>query len=201
LRHSSRMSRGRRIAASHSLSSGYDTGWASTRATRIGSDFPFASFLPWIMTFMKTASIVSFAFALGLMTSAAALPLAAQAATTAPAPKSMEHHGASSGWKELDAFHELMAATWHPAKSGDLKAIRAKADSLSASAKVWAASKVPSACDTKPIRDAIADVVAGSAKVAQMVANNGADADVRTALSDVHDRFEVVEHGCQPKHH
>jgi len=94
-----------------------------------------------------------------------------------------------------------MAATWHPAKSGDLNAIRAKADSLSASAKVWAASKVPAACDTKPLRDAIADVVAGSAKVAQLVADKGADADVRTALSDVHDRFEVVEHGCKPKHH
>ena len=149
---------------------------------------------------MKTSPVLSFAIALGLVTSAAALPLAAQATTT-PAPKSMEHHGASSGWKELDAFHELMAATWHPAKSGDLTAIRAKADSLSASAKLWAASKVPTACDTKPIRDAIGDVVTGSAKVAQMVANKGADADVRTALSEVHERFEVVEHGCQPKHH
>ena len=151
------------------------------------------------MTVMTTGSIASFAFALGLMTSAAALPLAAQATTT-PAPKSMEHHGASSGWKELDAFHELMAATWHPAKSGDLKVIRAKADSLSASAKVWAASKVPAACDTKAIRDAMADVVTGSAKVATIVANKGVDADVRAALHDVHERFEVVEHGCQTKH-
>ena len=49
------------------------------------------------------------------------------------------------------------------------------------------------------IRDAMADVVTGSAKVAQL-ASNGADADVRTALHDVHERFEVVEHGCQPKH-
>jgi type IV secretory pathway TrbL component len=149
---------------------------------------------------MKTVTSVSIACALGLTISAAALPLAAQATGT-PAPKTMEHHGASSGWKELDAFHALMAATWHPAKSGDLKVIREKADSLSASAKVWAASKVPAACDTKPIRDAIGDVVTGSAKVAQLVTDKGADADVRTALSDVHDRFEVVEHGCQPKHH
>ena len=162
--------------------------------------FRSAPFLSRTTTSMKTSSILSFAIALGLATSAAALPLAAQATTT-PAPKTMEHHGAGSGWKELDAFHELMAATWHPAKSGDLTAIRAKADSLSASAKLWAASKVPTACDTKPIRDAIADVVAGSAKVAQMVTNKGADADVRIALSDVHERFEVVEHGCQPKHH
>lgn len=147
---------------------------------------------------MKTSTVLSFAF--GLLSSAAAVPLAAQA-TSAAAPKTMEHHAAASGWKELDAFHELMAATWHPAKSGDLKAIREKADSLSASAKTWAASKVPAACDKKPIRDAIADVVTGSAKVATLVASNGADADVKQALHDVHERFEVVEHGCQPKHH
>src|SRR5688572_19431105 len=98
---------------------------------------------------MTNKSIASFALALAL-TSAAALPLAAQAAGT-PAPKAMDHHAASSGWKELDAFHEIMAATWHPAKSGDLKDIRAKADSLSASAKNWAASKVPAACDKKEI--------------------------------------------------
>lgn len=171
----------------------------STGVACAGSDFrpvPFPA--SPTMSFMKTVSVVS--FALGLMALAAARPLVAQA-TSAPAPKSMEHHGASTGWKELDVFHELMAAAWHPAKSGDLNVIRAKADSLSASAKAWAASKVPAACDTKPIRDAIADVVAGSAKVAQIVANKAADADVRTALSDVHDRFEVVEHGCQPKHH
>ena len=149
---------------------------------------------------MTTARISSLAIALGVMAFAGALPLAAQATTTA-APKAMEHHAASSGWKELDAFHEIMAATWHPAKSGDLKVIRAKADSLSASAKAWAASTVPAACDKKPIRDAIADVVTGTEKVAQLVSSNGPDADVRTALSNVHDRFEVVEHGCQPKHH
>jgi len=58
---------------------------------------------------------------------------------------------------------------------------------------------VPAACDTKPIRDAIADVVAGSAKVAQLVAANASDADVRASLHDVHERFEVVEHGCHPR--
>ncbi|HEX6050348.1 MAG TPA: hypothetical protein VFZ21_13795 [Gemmatimonadaceae bacterium] len=122
-------------------------------------------------------------------------PLVAQA--PAPASKSMEHH-ASSGWKELDAFHEILAATWHPAASNDLQPIRAKADSLSASAKKWAASAVPAACDTKPIRDAIADVVAGSAKVAELVAATASDTDVRASLHHVHERFEVVEHGCHP---
>ena len=119
--------------------------------------------------------------------------------------QSMEHgsdHHASSGWKELDAFHTLMAATWHPAKSNDLKPIRSKADSLSLAAQAWSRAKVPTACDTAPLKAAIDDVVSGSAKVAQLVGSNASDAEVRAALHDVHDRFEVVEKGCKPaKHH
>jgi hypothetical protein len=136
---------------------------------------------------------------LGLLTLAAmitAAPLSAQSMDHAK-----DHHG-ESGWKELDAFHTLMAATWHPAKSNDLKPIRAKADSLSLAAQVWSKSKVPAACDTEPLKTAIADVVAGSARVEQLVAKSAADADLRAALHDVHERFEVVEKGCKPaKHH
>jgi len=125
-------------------------------------------------------------------------PASAQATSTA-APKAMDHHASSSGWKELDAFHEIMAATWHPASSNDLKPIRAKADSLSASAKRWAASTAPAGCDTKEIRDAITDVVTGSAKVSELVTKSADDGAVRAALHDVHERFEVVEHGCHVK--
>jgi hypothetical protein len=129
---------------------------------------------------------------------------AAVAALAAPVA-AQEHgaHHAASGWKELDAYHELMAASWHPAKADDLKPARAKADSLSAAAKTWAAAKVPAACDTKPIRDAIADVVTGSAKVADLAQKNVADAELKAALHDLHERFEVVEKGCKPgkSHH
>src|SRR5688572_15088233 len=132
--------------------------------------------------------MLTLAFAIGT----AVTPAAASAQDMAS-----DHH-AASGWKELDAYHTLMAASWHPAKSNDLKPIRARADSLSLAAKLWSESKVPAACDKAPIKAAIADVVSGSAKVAQLVSVNAADAELRAALSDVHDRFEVVEKGCQP---
>ena len=108
-----------------------------------------------------------------------------------------EHH-TQSGWKELDAFHTLLAATWHPAATNDLKPLRATADSLAGAAKTWGDSKVPPACDAKPIKDAIAEVASGSAKVAQLVQKNAADAELKSALHDVHERFEVVEKGCKP---
>ena len=113
------------------------------------------------------------------------------------------HHAARSGWKELDAYHDLMAGTWHPAKENDLKPTRAKADSLAAAAKAWSESKAPMACDNKAIKDAIAEVVAGTTKVLHLVHGNAADAELKSAMHDVHERFEVVEKGCKPEkaHH
>ena len=150
---------------------------------------------------------------------AATLALAAVLAipATAAAQAGHEHHGAAakpkaeaahhamaSGWKELDAFHTLMAATWHPvSKSSDFTVVRAKAGALAEAAQAWSAAAVPAACDTKANRDAIVAVAKQSKDLAALVAANGSDADVKKALHDVHERFEVVEHGCQPggKHH
>ena len=96
-----------------------------------------------------------------LATSAAliAAPLSAQEKPPAKPPAAamdhskMDHskmdHGAAKaeGWKELDAYHMLMMATWHPAKDkNDLAPIRAKATEMVASAKLVAASKSPMAC-------------------------------------------------------
>jgi hypothetical protein len=124
-------------------------------------------------------------------------------AAPASAQDHAAHHAARSGWKELDTYHDLMAATWHPAKENDLKPARAKADSLSAAAKAWSESKAPAACDNKAIKDAIAAVVTGSTKVLHLVHGNAPDAELKAAMHDVHERFEVVEKGCKPEksHH
>jgi len=109
------------------------------------------------------------------------------------------HHMASSGWKELDDFHALMAAAWHPVtKSNDLSVIRAKAGELSTAAAAWAKSAVPTACDTKANRTAIAAIAGQSRAVAAMVEAKAGDAVIKQALHDLHERFEVVEHGCHP---
>jgi ketosteroid isomerase-like protein len=117
-------------------------------------------------------------------------------------PPEPPHHG-NSGWKELDVYHALMAATWHPARSNDLKPIRAKADSLASMARLWSQARVPAACDTQPVKDAIAAVAAGSMHLAELVRKNVADAELKSALHDVHERFEVVEKRCKPgkSHH
>jgi hypothetical protein len=143
-----------------------------------------------------------------LATSAAliAAPLSAQDKPPVKPPvaemdhSKMDHskmdHGAAKaeGWKELDAYHMLMMATWHPAKDkNDLAPIRAKATEMVASAKLVAASKAPMSCQKPELLKAQAALPGETEKVAAMVAAKAADAELKAGLKGLHDRFDVLE--------
>ncbi len=138
----------------------------------------------------------------------ATAPVAAQAKPPAAKPpaemdhaKMMDHskmeNGAKAeGWKELDAYHMLMMATWHPAKDkNDLAPIRAKATEMVASAKLVAASKGPMACQKPELLKAQAGLPVETEKVAAMVAAKATDADLKAGLKGLHDSFDLLE-GC-----
>ena len=98
--------------------------------------------------------------------------------------------------KELDAYHMLMMATWHPAKDkNDLAPIRAKATDMVASAKLVAASKSPTTCRKPELLKAQAALPAETEKVAAMVTAKVADAELKAGLKRLHDSFDLLE-GC-----
>lgn len=146
------------------------------------------------------------AFAVLAASPLAVSPLSAQEKPPAKPPakaETMDHaamHNAMQGaaWKELDAYHELMMATWHPAKEkNDMAPIRAKASEMVASAKLVAASKAPASCASKPeIQKAQAGLPGETEKVAKLVAAKANDADLKAGLKALHDAFDVLEHGC-----
>jgi hypothetical protein len=115
---------------------------------------------------------------------------------------------AAGGWKEMDAFHTQLAATWHPAsKSDDLKPLRERAGALADAARAWAAAAVPKACDTPETRTTVAALATDARALADLVAKpTTTDAQLKASLKALHDRFEPVEQGCAPggaamKHH
>lgn len=108
----------------------------------------------------------------------------------------MDHGAKGDGWKELDAYHMLMMATWHPAKDkNDLAPIRAKATEMVASAKLVAASKSPMACQKPELLKVQAALLAETERVAAMVTAKVADAELKAGLKGLHDRFDLLE-GC-----
>ncbi len=155
------------------------------------------------------------ASALAALTLSAA-PLAAQATGAKPPAKTgmegMDHNahmkaGAkeaepSTGWKELDAYHMLMMATWHPAKqNGDMAPLKAKAKEMVASAKLLAASTPPKACATPKLKEAATNLAPQTQDVADMVAKGADNNALKDALKVLHDKFDVLEEGCSPMKH
>lgn len=107
----------------------------------------------------------------------------------------MDH--AMSSWKELDAYHMLMMATWHPARDkGDLAPTRAKITDMVAAAKVLAASKAPMGCDAAKVKDAAAALPKNTQGVADLVTTKADDATLKDAMKALHDKFDVLEMGC-----
>lgn len=112
----------------------------------------------------------------------------------------MEMKEPATGWKELDAFHELMAASWHPASGkNDLAPAKAKAADMAKAAMLWADSKAPKGCDTPKIKEALTKVNTSAQDFAALVAKGTNDAALKTNLGGIHESFEVVEMGCKPE--
>lgn len=108
-----------------------------------------------------------------------------------------EMNHAMSPWKEMDAYHMLMMATWHPARDkGDLAPFRAKAKEMVASAKALAASTAPKGCDAPKLKETAALLPAETQGAADLVASNANDATIKSALKALHDKFDVLEMGC-----
>ena len=111
----------------------------------------------------------------------------------------MEEH-MMSPWKEMNAFHQVMGATWHPAsQKSDLAPLRARAKDLQAAADVWAASNpptMPASCASEPVRAAATRVAVESKALLAMVESGAEDSRLKAALKGVHDAFEIAEKGC-----
>lgn len=134
-------------------------------------------------------------------------PLAMAASQAAPPPQKadsarkgdMDSH-LMGPWKEMNAFHQVMAATWHPAsEKNDLAPLRARAGDLARTADAWKTSRppaMPRTCGGEPVLKAIASVVDSAKALAAMVASGAADDAIKASLKSVHDTFEVAEKAC-----
>lgn len=162
---------------------------------------------------LRTVPFPTLRALLAVVATAVAVPsLSAQQAAPPKPAEAHAHHGAApaqekeaehakSGWKELDAYHDVMSAAWHPARNDSLAPARSSAAALVTAAKTWAKAAAPMGCQTPAVKTAIARLVPESEAVAALAARNADDATLKAALKTVHDTFHVVEEGCKPHQH
>jgi hypothetical protein len=120
------------------------------------------------------------------------------------AMKQGEKHGdmqAAGGesWKEMDAFHEVMAATYHPMEEGDFKPVRSRAAEMATKAKQWSDSKPPKELNTAKIKDSLAKLLRDSQALELMVKKNAKDDKIKIALTALHERFHEIVGLCSDK--
>lgn len=131
-------------------------------------------------------------------------PLSTAAAQQAPAKPAMAHadEGHAIPWKALDAYHTVMAASWHPAKDkNDLAPFRAKASALVSAARAVAAEPVPAVCGGPAKTADVQALVRVSEDAARLAGVSGtSDADLKAALKLAHDRFHTLEEACMAGH-
>jgi hypothetical protein len=58
-------------------------------------------------------------------------------------------------WKEMEAFHEIMAKTFHPAEEGKLEAIKVRSQEMPDKAIAWQNSAAPEGYNQKAVKKII----------------------------------------------
>lgn len=138
---------------------------------------------------------------------AIATSIAGAQAATPPKAAAMKHDATheTSPWKEMNTFHSILAATYHPASdAGNLKPLREKAADLAAKAREWAASTPPAPCASDTVRTTVGAISLDAVAVANSVLANATDEVLTKEIKALHDKFEGAKKGCGAaamKHH
>lgn len=104
---------------------------------------------------------------------------------------------ANDKWTELEAYHDVMSQTFHPAEEGKLEPIRKRAGELAEKAKQWLDSKPPKVYESADIKALLVKLNAESKALADSVAKNVGDEQLKKSLTALHDRFHEIIGACR----
>lgn len=105
-----------------------------------------------------------------------------------------EHHEEASGeWKEMEAFHKIMAAAYHPLKdSGDVRPATQLMDSLATSAEQWAAAPLPEKVNNEDMKAKLEKLKTDLRQLATDIKEGAPEDQIGTTLSEIHEQFHHI---------
>jgi len=130
---------------------------------------------------------------------AAPVSLEAQGPDSSATNGKMDDH-MMGPWKEMNDFHRVLGATWHPAsQKGDMIPLRARAKELRLAADAWAASKAPEmvpSCTSEGVRRMVNKVAHESKAIVAMLDAQVDDTWLMAQFKRLHSSFEAAEGQC-----
>jgi uncharacterized coiled-coil DUF342 family protein len=110
-------------------------------------------------------------------------------------------HAQKAKWQELDAFHEVMSKTFHPAEEGKLEPIRSRSAEMVEKAIAWKNSTAPEGYDKTAVLENLKKLVKGAKEIDKMVKKNASDKELKEELSELHDVFHQIVEKCEKGEH
>ena len=110
-------------------------------------------------------------------------------------------HAQKAKWQELDAFHEVMSKTFHPAEEGKLEPIRSRSTEMLEKAIAWKNSAAPEGYDKTAVLESLKKLVKGAKEIDKMVKKNASDKELKEELSALHDVFHEIVEKCEKGEH
>ncbi|MEO8405079.1 MAG: hypothetical protein ABI480_10800 [Chitinophagaceae bacterium] len=104
-------------------------------------------------------------------------------------------------WAEMDDFHGIMAATFHPSEEGNLLPIKTRSEELVTKAKEWQKSTAPAGYDKAAIKATLKKLVNGAYELDKLVKSNATDKVLTEKLSALHDVFHEIMEKCNKEDH
>jgi hypothetical protein len=104
-----------------------------------------------------------------------------------------------AAWKEMKDFHTVMSQTFHPAEGGDFKPLRERSGEMIRTAEAWKQSSIPADYKAiKGIESTLMMLVDGAKNIDKQVKANASDADLKIAITALHDVFHKIADLCRP---
>jgi hypothetical protein len=104
-------------------------------------------------------------------------------------------------WNEMEAFHEVMAKTFHPAEEGKLEPIRSRSQEMLEKAIAWQRSAAPEGYDQDAVKKTLKKLVKEAKEVDKLVQKNAGDNEIKEELSELHDIFHEIMEKCEKEDH
>jgi len=114
---------------------------------------------------------------------------------------SKEKKSESGEWKELNSFHKIMAASFHPLDSGNVEPAKKLASQLADEAASWAAASLPEKINNDEMKSDLEKLKTDSRSLANEIAKGATDDVVKEKLTALHQQFHKIMEGWEGHGH
>lgn len=106
---------------------------------------------------------------------------------------------AGEKWAELEAFHKVMSATFHPAEEGNFEPVKTRIGEMVEAASKMNSNPVPAEYNKTEILEAAKKLEAESKALEEKIKGNPANEEIFKDLNALHDTFHTIVGLCNPK--